>query len=77
MRRAAGVLAAMGVASQEVVLDAPRGKVAAAVVERAQDDGADLIALGNQGLSDVASIVIGSVAHAVLRRAACLVLTCP
>ena len=43
------------------------GHTAKRIVEVAKTEGADLIVLGSRGLSDVAGLMLGSVAHKVLQ----------
>ena len=43
------------------------GHTAKRIVEVAKTEGADLIVLGSRGLSDIAGLVLGSVAHKVLQ----------
>lgn len=45
------------------------------ILERAEDEGADLIVLGTHGRKGAAHLLLGSVAAEVLRHAACPVLT--
>lgn len=64
---------------------AARGKVRAGlyddvaddIVAEAKDVGAGLIVMGCRGRSDLSCWVMGSVSHAVIRRAACPVLVAP
>ncbi len=51
------------------------GDPAATIVRVAEAAGADLIVLGTHGRTGVGRLLMGSVAEAVLRRAACPVLT--
>jgi nucleotide-binding universal stress UspA family protein len=44
------------------------GDSADEIIRRAEEDGADLIAIGTRGHGDAASLVIGSVSHEVIRR---------
>lgn len=45
------------------------GHTAREIVGLAQSEGADLIVMGSRGLSDVAGLLLGSVAHEVLQLA--------
>jgi nucleotide-binding universal stress UspA family protein len=45
------------------------GHTAREIVGQAKDEGADLIVMGSRGLSDVAGLLLGSVAHKVLQLA--------
>ncbi len=45
------------------------GHTAREIVGQARDEGADLIVMGSRGLSDVAGLLLGSVAHKVLQLA--------
>jgi nucleotide-binding universal stress UspA family protein len=47
------------------------GNAAETIVEAAQNAGADLIVIGNRGLSDLGGLVFGSVSHKVLQMAVC------
>lgn len=51
------------------------GPPAKRIVERAKEDGADLIVMGTHGRSGLGHLLIGSVAERVVRTAACPVLT--
>jgi nucleotide-binding universal stress UspA family protein len=53
---------------------APYGRAARDIVETAEAAGADLIVMGSRGLSEMTSLLVGSVAHKVLHLAACPVL---
>ncbi len=50
------------------------GNVAKELIEEAASSGAGLIVLGSRGLSDFASLLVGSVAHKVLQHGTCSVL---
>jgi nucleotide-binding universal stress UspA family protein len=50
------------------------GRAARVILEVAQDTGADVIAMGSRGLSDLAGLVMGSVTHKVLHLSHCPVL---
>ena len=45
------------------------GHTAREIATQAKDEGADLIVMGSRGLSDVAGLLLGSVAHKVLQLA--------
>ena len=51
------------------------GPPAKSIVERAKENGADLIVMGTHGRSGLGHLLIGSVAERVVRTAACPVLT--
>jgi len=51
------------------------GDPATAIVEAAENDGADIIVLGTHGRTGITRLLMGSVAEAVVRRANCPVLT--
>jgi universal stress protein A len=51
------------------------GEPSDAILLAAKDGGADLIVMGTHGRTGLSRLLIGSVAEAVLRRAACPVLT--
>lgn len=50
------------------------GSPAAAICEAAQQEGCDLIIMGNRGVSDFKGFFLGSVSHQVLQRSGCPVL---
>ncbi len=47
------------------------GDPAGRILDTAKNGGADLIVLGSRGLTDVASLLLGSVSHKVLHLAPC------
>ena len=51
------------------------GDPADAIVRLAEDEGADFIVMGTHGRKGISRLLMGSVAEAVVRRAACPVLT--
>lgn len=51
------------------------GSPAVAIVELAQDIGADLIVMGTHGRTGIGHVVLGSVAERTLRTAPCAVMT--
>jgi nucleotide-binding universal stress UspA family protein len=51
------------------------GSPAKRIVDRAKEDGADLIVMGTHGRGGLGHLLIGSVAERVVRTAACPVLT--
>ncbi|HEY8492146.1 MAG TPA: universal stress protein [Dehalococcoidia bacterium] len=69
--RAAAELRARGAAARPEVR---RGDVASTVVQAAEDLGADVVLVGSRGRSAVSSLLLGSVAGAVVDRAPCSVL---
>jgi monovalent cation/proton antiporter MnhG/PhaG subunit len=71
MRAAAGLLADAGLKHDQVVRS---GQPAAAIVEEAEQLGADLVVVGSRGLGRVRSLLEGSVAADVVDRAPCPVL---
>jgi len=64
-----------GAQATTVVTDAPRGQVAAAIVQQAAAWRADVIVLTRRGRSAISRMVLGSVADQVMRTATCPVLT--
>jgi nucleotide-binding universal stress UspA family protein len=50
------------------------GEAAKAIVNEANDFGADLIVMGSRGMSDFPALLVGSVAHKVVHYAHCPVL---
>lgn len=65
--RAAGV--------EEVDSDVVDGDPADAILDVAERTGADLIAMGSRGLSDLEGLLMGSVSHKVCQRAECTCIT--
>jgi nucleotide-binding universal stress UspA family protein len=56
-----------GVAASGVVYDSHHARrVAAAILEEAEDSGASMIVIGSRGLSDLIGLVVGSTTHKVL-----------
>lgn len=51
------------------LVDVAAGHVAKAIVEAAEANGSDLIVMGSRGLSDVQSMMLGSVTHKVMQTA--------
>jgi len=54
--------------------DVAAGHVAKAIVETAETNGVDLIVMGSRGLSDLQGLLVGSVAHEVMKAASIPVL---
>lgn len=67
-------LTTQGIDADYETQTARSGQVAGQIVEVARRREADLIVMGSRGLSDIGSLVVGSVTHAVLQRAECPVL---
>ena len=63
-----------GLTAKGKLVDVAAGHVAKAIVEAAHANGSDLIVMGSRGLSDVQSILLGSVTHKVMQTAAIPVL---
>jgi nucleotide-binding universal stress UspA family protein len=59
-------LEAAGVSTQVELPQAPIGHVAKVVVDAAEKYGAGVIVMGSRGRTDLAALVMGSVAHKVL-----------
>jgi nucleotide-binding universal stress UspA family protein len=64
---------AQGVRNLRTVLR--EGDPAAAILEVAKQEGADLIVMGRRGLGDLAGLLLGSVTHKVTHLADCACLT--
>ena len=67
-------LTTQGIDADHETQTARSGQVAGQIVEVARRREADLIVMGSRGLSDLGSLVVGSVTHAVLQSAECPVL---
>ena len=67
-------LTAEGVNAHAKKIHAYHGLVANQIVSHGTENGVDLIVMGSRGLSDVAGLFLGSVAHKVLHLAGCPVL---
>jgi nucleotide-binding universal stress UspA family protein len=63
-----------GVCAEGRMHAAQSGQVARDIAQAAHDIDADLIIMGSRGCSDLAGLLIGSVAHAAIRHAVCPVL---
>jgi nucleotide-binding universal stress UspA family protein len=68
--------AAVG-AAPRLRLDVVEGSAGRMIVDRATLRGADLVVMGTHGRSGLSELVLGSVAHSVLRQAPCPVLVVP
>jgi nucleotide-binding universal stress UspA family protein len=66
VKRAVDEIKKAGGAADGDVIRTAHGKVAEALVDGARDRKADAIVLGSRGLSDLAGLVLGSVAHKVI-----------
>jgi nucleotide-binding universal stress UspA family protein len=66
-----------GARATTAVVDAPRGEVAAAIVQQASAWRADVIVLTRRRRPAISRMVLGSVADQVMRKATCPVLTVP
>jgi nucleotide-binding universal stress UspA family protein len=63
---ALSVLKDAGVSARRQLWPGVQGCVAAQIVDVAEQEDAELIVLGSRGVSDVSSMMIGSVTHRVL-----------
>jgi nucleotide-binding universal stress UspA family protein len=70
-------VATVGATDIAVDLKLGEGDVVHEIVEEARAGGADLIVIGTHGRSGFERLVLGSVAHKLLRKASCSVLTVP
>ena len=60
-----------GIAFDDLIMEGPAGQK---ICEVAQIEGCEMIIMGSRGRSDLAGLVLGSVAHRVLHQAPCPVL---
>ena len=58
-----------GITAKGKLVDVAAGHVAKAIVETAEATGIDLILMGSRGISDVQSVMLGSVTHKVMQTA--------
>lgn len=70
-------LSAAGLPARAKVVHAPTGQIAEEILRVAKDIDASVIVMGTRGLSDAKSLLLGSVAHAVVHHSACPVLLVP
>ncbi len=63
-----------GLDARGEVIPAVFGSAAREILRGANETGADVIVMGSRGLSDLAGLVLGSVAHKVIHLAHCPVL---
>lgn len=73
--RAKDIASQAGADKIETTIDS--GNPADRVIANCKDKGIDLVVLGRRGLSDVASLFMGSVSHKVTQIAPCACLTVP
>ncbi|MFO8059411.1 MAG: universal stress protein [Bacillota bacterium] len=62
------------VAGVQIEVQVRRGNPASEIVNLAREQDADLIVLGNRGLTGIASVLLGSVGEKVVRSAPCSVM---
>jgi nucleotide-binding universal stress UspA family protein len=74
VNRVADELRGAGVKARGVAHAVLTGDVAPEIISSAKEFDADLIVMGTRGMSDFASLLVGSVAHKVLHHAHCPVL---
>ncbi len=75
VRKAESILGKEGIFVQPVLeMDYPPEEIGEAIAAIAKRESVDLLVLGNRGLSEFKGILLGSVSHKVLQRAACPVL---
>ncbi|KAA0016026.1 universal stress protein [Salinicola corii] len=61
--------------AEDVTYHVVEGRPAQVIVQQATDLGVDMIVMGSRGLSDLKSLVVGSVSHKVSHIAPCPVIT--
>lgn len=64
-------LVSAGVKARSVTDRALAGRAAQAILDAAESEGADLIVMGSRGRSDLAGLLLGSVAHKVIQLSHC------
>jgi nucleotide-binding universal stress UspA family protein len=63
-----------GLTASGEVRDAPIGEAPRVIVDAAEANGVELIVMGNRGMTQWRSLLLGSVAHKILEHANCAVL---
>ena len=63
-----------GLTASGEVRDAPVGEAPRVIVDAAENNGVELIVMGNRGMTQWRSLLLGSVAHKILEHANCAVL---
>ena len=63
-----------GLTASGEVRDAPVGEAPRVIVDAAEENGVELIVMGNRGMTQWRSLLLGSVAHKILEHANCAVL---
>jgi len=75
VREAKSVVSGEGAEVRALVeMDYPPEEVGEAILDISASENADLVVLGNRGLSEFKGMLLGSVSHKVLQRAGCPVL---
>ena len=72
--RAVRILKDQGVSARGEIRPGIYGRAPQVILREAEDMDADVVVLGSRGLSDLAGLVLGSVAHKVLHLARCPVM---
>lgn len=57
--------------AQETVTIVRDGHATEAILQCAEDEGADLIVTGSRGVSDLQSLLLGSISHELVQQSAC------
>ena len=72
-----GPLAAEAAGASDIVTAIATGNPADQIIDYSNNNDVDMIVIGRRGLSDMASLFLGSVSHKVTQLAPCACLTLP